>query len=197
MTSSHREAGGDEFFVQVPFFISGIDHIDTINATIYELMMSPYRAWAFHPGAGMLRIEFEVIHVCDKLLSIHFFGYNALGGFRGVPVNRGITFDLTAGQITSLSSFFTKDELISIIGIDLLSERATVTNSSFNSSAMRIETLHNLQSNLLARLENGWLLPSTESFYITDRGVALIGEIDSVRHYFVVEIELDGTPQVR
>jgi len=198
VTQSFISNGGPaEYNIHIPYIKLNNERAEfAINEAIHELIIAPASLSEFRPGVGMLEIDYGIMHVNNELMSIHFSGFS--GGWWGTnDIQKTITVDLQNGNILTLGDFFTYEEMEEIILIAMISDRAALTDSTFNQEPARSQYLNYLKAHFSEQLHNGQLLLSAHNFYIKDGVVGLIGlPFPSIRHHAIVEIDVGQIPRV-
>jgi len=103
--------GPAEYSIQVPYFSVDDESVMlNINKAVYEIIIAPLDLFAFNPGTERVEIEYEVTHVGDTFISIHFFGF--VGGWRGTSdIQKTITVSLETGNVLAIGDFFPQKAL--------------------------------------------------------------------------------------
>jgi len=185
--------GASEHYIRIPYLMCfcSCEYINDINRAIYHLVVAPFIINEYFPGVGMLEIDYEITYLDEYVISIRFFGFT--GGWRGTNnIQTSINASFDNGKILSLGDFFTSECLVEIIEKIAIGDNITFADQYFQYNEMlRVEILEHVHLYFYNLLLRGDLIYNSESFYIRDNKLGLIGEpLPSFRNYILIEMKL-------
>lgn len=161
------------------------DMSNYINEQIYHEII-PEDFWEYGHGREDTEVQYEIETVGERIVSIHFYGYQSYWGSYA-EYNKGMNFNLRTGTLISLKDYYTLSDIKAIIMNARDKNEITISNLPADE-----EELQRQIDNFVCFFDSEEYIRCTDNFFIKDNCIYFItSPMKSMREAIYIEMSLD------